>query len=188
MRNKKKIAALIALLLLSIVSAYGPTFYGGGPNLPKTPTNLPVVDNTNNIATLDVVPQGGGTQNNTYVSDNGAQNNTDISTADVQNSTDPSTTDVQDTDGENCSPGLSPGYWKHNVNVYSGGDGSYSGDPRMTAVQLETYETYIKAHFKSTFSLEWAQERFQDPQYNDEWLTIANWFNAAADRLPYTDS
>jgi len=82
-------------------------------------------------------------------------------------------------------PGLSPGYWKHNVNVYNGGRGSYSGDPHITPEQLEDYEAYIKANFYSGFSLAWAQTQFQNNQYKDMWLTIANWFNAAAGLAPY---
>jgi hypothetical protein len=82
--------------------------------------------------------------------------------------------------------GLSPGYWKHNVNVYNGGRGSYSGDPHITPAQLEAYAAYIKTNFYSGFSLAWAQSRFQNNQYKDMWLTIANWFNAAAGRAPYT--
>jgi hypothetical protein len=83
--------------------------------------------------------------------------------------------------------GLSPGYWKHNVNVYNGGHGSYSGDPHITPAQLEAYAAYIKANFYSGFSLAWAQSRFQNNQYKNMWLTIANWFNAAAGRLPYAE-
>jgi len=84
-------------------------------------------------------------------------------------------------------PGLSPGYWKHNVNVYNGGRGSYSGDPHITAAQLEEYEAYIKANFYSDFSLVWAQTQFQNPKNKGMWLTIANWFNAAAGLAPYTN-
>jgi hypothetical protein len=83
-------------------------------------------------------------------------------------------------------PGLSPGYWKHNVNVYNGGRGSYSGDPHITPAQLVTYAAYIKANFYSGFSLAWANTQFQDNQYKNMWLAIANWFNAAAGRAPYT--
>jgi hypothetical protein len=82
-------------------------------------------------------------------------------------------------------PGLSPGYWKHNVNVYNGGHGSYSGDPHITPTQLEAYAAYIKANFEPSFSLAWAQTRFQNNQYKNMWLTIANWFNAAAGLAPY---
>jgi hypothetical protein len=43
-------------------------------------------------------------------------------------------------------PGLSPGYWKHNVKVYNGGPGSYSGDPtHETAKTMEGYATIILA-------------------------------------------
>ena len=83
--------------------------------------------------------------------------------------------------------GLSPGYWKHNVNVYNGGHGSYSGDPHITPAQLEVYASYIRATFEPSFSLAWAQVRFQDNQYKDQWLEIANWFNAAAGLSLYSD-
>jgi hypothetical protein len=84
-------------------------------------------------------------------------------------------------------PGLSPGYWKHNVNVYNGGHGSYSGDPHITPAQLETYAAYIAANFHPGFNLAEAQQLFQDNKQHAQWLTIANWFNAAAGRLPYTE-
>ncbi|MGA2307939.1 MAG: hypothetical protein ABSG57_00135 [Candidatus Bathyarchaeia archaeon] len=81
--------------------------------------------------------------------------------------------------------GLSPGYWKHNVNVYNGGQGSYSGDPHITPAQLEAYAAYIAANFHPGFTLAWANTEFQNNAYKNMWLTIANWFNAAAGRLPY---
>jgi len=85
-----------------------------------------------------------------------------------------------------CPPGLSPGYWKHNVKVYCGGPGSYSGDPHETADTMEEYETYIQTHFYGPFTLEKANIAFQDNQYKGYWLLLANWFNAAAGRLPYS--
>ena len=84
-------------------------------------------------------------------------------------------------------PGLSPGYWKHNVKVYCGGPGHYSGDPHEDAASMERYETYIIANFKGDFTLEWANTQFQNNAYKSMWLTIANWFNAASGRLPYSD-
>jgi hypothetical protein len=86
-----------------------------------------------------------------------------------------------------CKPGLSPGYWKHNVRVYVEGIGSYSGDyPKMTAELLEEYEAEIQVRHPS-FTLEWANEMFQDNANKDMWLTIANWFNHAAGRSSYHD-
>jgi hypothetical protein len=86
-------------------------------------------------------------------------------------------------------PGLSPGYWKHNVKVYCGGPGHYSGDPHETDDSMESYELWIRNNIagQGSFTLEWANERFQDNAYKSMWLTIANWFNAAADRFPYSD-
>jgi hypothetical protein len=83
-------------------------------------------------------------------------------------------------------PGLSPGYWKHNVKVYCGGPGSYSGDPHETLASMEYYESIIASSHPG-FTLEKANEIFQNNAYKSMWLTIANWFNAAADRLPYSD-
>lgn len=83
--------------------------------------------------------------------------------------------------------GLSPGYWKHNVKVYNGGRGSYSGDPHITPAQLESYAAYIAANFQPGFTLAWANERFQNKEYKHMWLTIANWFNAAAGLMPYVN-
>jgi hypothetical protein len=86
-------------------------------------------------------------------------------------------------------PGLSPGYWKHNVHVYCGGNGSYSGDPvHETDESMEGYELIIKGWY-APFTLEWADEHFQDnklkngPPYS--WLDIANAFNRASGRADY---
>ena len=83
--------------------------------------------------------------------------------------------------------GLSPGYWKHNVNVYNGGHGSYSGDPHITPAELEAYAAYIAANFHPGFTLAEAQDLFQDNAHKAQWLTIAEWFNEAAGRLLYAD-
>ncbi len=83
--------------------------------------------------------------------------------------------------------GLSPGYWKHNVNVYNGGHGSYSGDPHITPQQLEAYAQFIATNFHPGFTLQEAQQIFQDNKQHAQWLTVANWFNAAADLPPYSD-
>lgn len=93
-------------------------------------------------------------------------------------------------------PGLSPGYWKHNVKVYCGGPGSYSGDPHETKATMEGYETYIQNNIYGPFTLELANEIFQGKandvillgyKNKDLWLTLANAFNEAAGRLPYSD-
>lgn len=88
---------------------------------------------------------------------------------------------------EEQGEGLSPGYWKHNVKVYNGGPGHYSGDPHETAGSMESYELWIQTHIggQGSFTLEWANERFQNNAYKNMWLTIANWFNAAAGLPPY---
>ncbi len=86
-----------------------------------------------------------------------------------------------------CPPGLSPGYWKHNVKVYCGGPGHYSGDPKETDASMENYESIIQGWGYPWFTLEWANERFQNNQYKNLWLDLANAFNAAAGRLPYSD-
>lgn len=94
-----------------------------------------------------------------------------------------------------CYPALSPGYWKHNVKVYNGGPGSFSGDPHETRATMEFYAGKIvvrldlPAGVPTTVPefLVWANERFQNNQYKGMWLTIANWFNAASDRFLYND-
>jgi hypothetical protein len=98
-------------------------------------------------------------------------------------------------------PGLSPGYWKHNVNVYNGGPGSYSspgtGLPHETDESMLGYAATILVNHAGEFPadvdtgpefLQWAHSMFQDPANNDMWLTIANWFNEAAGRSLYSDS
>lgn len=82
-------------------------------------------------------------------------------------------------------PALSPGYWKHNVKVYCGGPGHYSGDPHETSATMESYEASIAINHPG-FTLEWANEQFQDNTYKDMWLTIANWFNTASGRAQYS--
>jgi hypothetical protein len=81
-------------------------------------------------------------------------------------------------------PGKSPGYWKHNVSVYVNGVGSYSGTPHETDAKMEYYEARIQTRF-AWFTLEWANSIFQDNQYQDQWLWLANLFNWAAGRAPY---
>jgi hypothetical protein len=83
--------------------------------------------------------------------------------------------------------GRSPGYWKHNVKVYNGGPGHYSGDPHESDATMEQYEAEIQIDHPD-FTLEWANEMFQDNAHKDMWLTIANWFNAAAGLQPYVES
>ena len=82
--------------------------------------------------------------------------------------------------------GRSPGYWKHNVKVYNGGPGHYSGDPHESDATMEQYEAEIQIDHPG-FTLEWANEMFQDNAHKDMWLTIANWFNAAAGLQPYEE-
>jgi len=82
--------------------------------------------------------------------------------------------------------GRSPGYWKHNVKVYNGGPGHYSGDPHESDATMEQYEAEIQIDHPG-FTLEWANEMFQDNAHKDMWLTIANWFNAAAGLQPYAE-
>jgi hypothetical protein len=106
-----------------------------------------------------------------------------------------------------CELGLSPGFWKHNVNVYCGGHGSYSGDifgspqggnginGHITPGQLEWYAAVhlnpivpsLPTHAEIVAFLNDCNSKFQDNAYKDMWLTIANWFNEAAGLAPYTD-
>lgn len=113
-------------------------------------------------------------------------------------------TGVQDTIIEisrSLLPGLSPGYWKHNVKVYNGGPGAYSAPstnmPHETDGSMEAYALTIMANHRSEIPAEvdtasefltWANTRFQSTTYKSSWLKIANWFNEAAGRLPYTSS
>jgi hypothetical protein len=96
--------------------------------------------------------------------------------------------------------GLSPGYWKHNVKVYNGGPGHYSGTPTHESDDtMEGYAaTILAAGYPSIPSdvdtpqefLGWANTRFQDNAYkkaDPSWLELANWFNTAAGLTPYSD-
>ena len=100
--------------------------------------------------------------------------------------------------------GLSPGYWKHNVKVYNGGPGSYSGTPLHESNEtMESYAATILAAHQAEITSEdpnvdtveefltWANIRFQDNAFKKgtpSWLELANWFNAAAGRSPYVDT
>lgn len=90
-----------------------------------------------------------------------------------------------------CLPALSPGYWKHNVKVYCGGPGHYSGDPKESDASMEGYAAIIlggtPTHAQIVAFLNDCNDKFQNSAYNNMWLTIANWFNAAAGRYPYSD-
>ena len=100
--------------------------------------------------------------------------------------------------------GLSPGYWKHNVKVYNGGPGSYSGTPLHESNEtMESYAATILAAHQAEITSEdpnvdtveefltWANIRFQDNAFKKgtpSWLELANWFNEAAGRSPYVDT
>ncbi len=97
--------------------------------------------------------------------------------------------------------GLSPGYWKHNVKVYNGGPGSYSGTPLhendetmegfATAILAEDYASVPADVDTPEEFLVWANSRLQDNAFkkgDPSWLELANWFNAAAGRTPYVDT
>ncbi len=103
--------------------------------------------------------------------------------------------------GTGCPPGLSPGYWKHNVKVYNGGPGHYSaqeeGMDHETDETMLGYATAILG-FVNPYGitippgltpeefLAWANNIFQNKQtYPGEWLNLANAFNSAAGRSPY---
>ncbi len=86
-----------------------------------------------------------------------------------------------------CKPGRSPGYWKHNVRIHvEDGPASYSGDPHETDQTMEEYETLIQIYFYPGFTLEMANMIFQNNQYKSLWLPLANAFNAASGRAPYS--
>jgi hypothetical protein len=98
-------------------------------------------------------------------------------------------------------PGLSPGYWKHNVKIYNGGPGGYSapyeGMPHETNAKMLGYAATILSSPKTEIPasvvtaddfLKWVNTEFQNPSKNNMWLTYANWFNQAAGYLPYTGS
>ena len=84
-------------------------------------------------------------------------------------------------------PGLSPGYWKHNVKVYNGGPGSYSapydGMPHETAGTMRGYAATILANHIAEMPsngvtaegfLYWVNTQFKSPAKNKMWLTYAN--------------
>lgn len=68
-------------------------------------------------------------------------------------------------------PGLSPGYWKHQVKVYFTG----RGHAHVDGATLESYGIDLVS----------AYEVFTNPALNHMWLDLANDFNAAAGLAPY---
>lgn len=78
-------------------------------------------------------------------------------------------------------PGLSPGFWKHDVRakLYRIGRLHYSDS------DIEAFEAYIGEYISPGFTLEWAHIVFWDKEYKYMWLTVANWFNEAAGLAPY---
>lgn len=89
-------------------------------------------------------------------------------------------------------PGLSPGFWKHNVGVYLGlANGSYS-DPvyypgNTPVVTKDTMGTWL-----SQWSNAFLQSKYDDLNFKGGGaagdalrVAAANFFNNAADLLPY---
>ena len=89
-----------------------------------------------------------------------------------------------------AGPGLSPGFWKHNVGVYLGlRNGSYSDPVNSPFVSQETMGTWLS---------QWTVKQLTD-LYNDlntkgggavgaaTRVAAADVFNAAADLFPYED-
>lgn len=83
-------------------------------------------------------------------------------------------------------PGLSPGFWKHNIQVALGQNpGSFSvpheGEPRMDAATLTAYA--------APYTLQQALDALQakGPGSDTIRLDMANHFNAAAGYAPYED-
>jgi hypothetical protein len=113
-------------------------------------------------------------------------------------------TGVQNTIIELSRPaksGLSPGFWKHNVNVYNGESGAYSsqeyGMPHETKSSMEGYAASIIIENAGTLPAEakvspeaflaWSYQMYSSPVNRMWWLPIANMFNEAAGRAPYSE-
>jgi len=94
----------------------------------------------------------------------------------------------------NGEPGLSPGYWKHQLKVMFNG----RGHMQETLADMDMYAGYIDDHIDTGgiemldgfpgFENEDAFLAFSDTSYNHMWTTIANWYNEAAGREPYIDT
>ena len=88
-------------------------------------------------------------------------------------------------------PGLSPGFWKHNIGVYLGENNGEYSDPGYTwVVSKETMGDWLGTHW-SQAELEAAYEALSTKGGGAAGAAIrvgmANVFNAAADLTPYED-
>ena len=84
-------------------------------------------------------------------------------------------------------PGLSPGFWKHNINVALGGKGSFSspheGEPHLTAADLEGWAADIGVTLEDAL----AALNAKGPGSAAIRLGMANAFNEAAGFAEYMD-
>ena len=82
-----------------------------------------------------------------------------------------------------CRPceGLTPGFWKHNIQVYLGDkNGAYSAFPwgaKVTAVDLEDALAYLNFETGLTLTMRDVLDFLQEPGWSMDRTNAANWFN-----------
>ena len=90
-----------------------------------------------------------------------------------------------------AGPGLSPGFWKHNVGVYLElRNGSYSDPVNSPFVSKETMDTWLVANWTDARLLELYNElntKGGGAAGAATRVAAADIFNAAADLFPYED-
>lgn len=93
-----------------------------------------------------------------------------------------------------CAPGFTPGFWKHNIEVYlgdtNGAYSAFSGGPRdgdkLTDAMMESFLNAIKAQpGMSSLTFEQALAYLNLPGWSTDRTNTANWFNWAAGYGPY---
>ena len=95
-------------------------------------------------------------------------------------------------------PGFTPGFWKHNIEVYlglaKGGKGSFSafeGGPlngvKVNAGMLEGFLAAINSALGTSLSFTDVLAILKEPGWSSSRTNLANWFNYEAGYGPYVD-
>jgi hypothetical protein len=92
-----------------------------------------------------------------------------------------------------CAPGFTPGFWKHNIEVFlgdtNGAYSAFSGGPRdgdkLTDAMMQAFLDAINAQSGMSLTFEEALENLNLRGWSADRTNTANWFNWAAGYGPY---
>ena len=93
-----------------------------------------------------------------------------------------------------CPPcGFTPGFWKHNINVYlvntNGKYSAFKGGPqdgdKLTDQMMENLLAAINAEIPANYDFPTLLEYLEEPGWSTARTNTANWFNWAAGYGPY---